>query len=91
MIYYRDKKLKKTKVKKNKTKQPPQKKWLHVLEDDIITIKKNNIDLMSLAQRMYFFTGSVPNDRHCACFSTKSLSMGCIYFETSSIGIIHNI
>ena len=30
------------------------KKRLHVLEADIITIKKNNIDLMSLAQRMHF-------------------------------------
>ena len=39
MIYYWDKKLKKR---------------LHVLEADIITIKKNNFDLMSLAQRMYF-------------------------------------
>ena len=35
MIYYRDKKLK---------------KWLNVLEADIITIK--NIDFMSLAQRL---------------------------------------
>ena len=38
MIYYRVKKLKKR---------------LHVLEVDIISIKKN-IDLMSLAQRRYF-------------------------------------
>ena len=39
MIYYSDKKLK---------------KWLHVLEADIISIK-NNIDLMSLAQKMIFY------------------------------------
>ena len=39
MIYYWDKKLKKR---------------LHILEVDIIIIKKNNIDLMSLAQRMHF-------------------------------------
>ena len=39
MMYYWDKK---------------NKKWLHVLEVDIITIKKN-IDLMSLAQRIHFF------------------------------------
>ena len=39
MIYYWDKKLKKR---------------LHVLEADIIIIKKNNIDLMSLAWRMHF-------------------------------------
>ena len=38
MIYYQDKK-------------PP--KRLHVLEADIITIKEN-IDLLSLAQRMHF-------------------------------------
>ena len=38
MIYYCDKKLKKR---------------LHVLETDIITVKKN-IDLLSLAQRMHF-------------------------------------
>ena len=49
------------------------KKRLHVLEADIRTIKKP-IDLMSLAQRMHFFTGRVPNDRHCACLSNKSLS-----------------
>ena len=42
MIYYWDKKLKK--------------KRFHVLEADIITIKKTtkNIDLMSPAQRMHF-------------------------------------
>ena len=34
------------------------KKRLHVLEADIITIK--NIDLMSLAQRMYFLQNVFP-------------------------------
>ena len=39
MIYYYNKKLKKR---------------LHVLKADIVTIKKNNINLMSLAQRIHF-------------------------------------
>ena len=46
------------------------KKW-HVLEADVKTIKKN-IDLMYLAERMHF-TGRLPNDHHCACFSNLSL------------------
>ena len=59
MIYYRDKKDKK--------------KRLHVLEVDIIKIEKN-IDLMSPAQKMHFFTGCVTNEHHCTCLSNKSLS-----------------
>ena len=48
------------------------KKILQVLEADIITIKKT-IDLMSQDQRM-LFTGHIPNDRHRAYLSNKSLS-----------------
>ena len=63
MIYYWDKKLKKR---------------LHVLEADIITIKKKkqrkNIDLMSLGQKDVFFMGCVPNDCHGTYLSNKSLS-----------------
>ena len=60
MIYYWDKKFKKR---------------LHVLEDEVTIIEKNNnIDLLSLAERMHFFIGRVPNDRHCAFLSNKSLS-----------------
>ena len=58
MIYYWDKKLKKR---------------LHILDADIIKFFKN-IDLMSLAQSMDFFTECVPNDCHCACLNDKSLS-----------------
>ena len=35
---------------------------------------KENINLMNLAQRMFFFSGRVPNDRHCTCLSNKPLS-----------------
>ena len=43
---------------------------LDVLEANIITIKKN----MSLAQRIHFFTGRVPNDRHCVVTVINHLS-----------------
>ena len=56
MIHYWDKKLKK--------------KGLHVLEADIITIKKK-IDLMSLAQRMHFLQDVF---QMTACLYNKSLS-----------------
>ena len=46
MIYYWGKKLKKKKKKKKK-------KRFHVLEADVITIKKT-LDFMSVAQRMHF-------------------------------------
>ena len=52
IIYFKDKKLKKR---------------LHVLEADMITINKKNIDLMSLALQM-----RVQHERHCACLSYKS-------------------
>ena len=55
IIFYWNKKLKK--------------KWLHVLEADIITIKKN-IDLMSRAKKMHFLR----DDRHCAFLSNNALS-----------------
>ena len=48
------------------------KKRFNELKDYIITNK--NIDLISLAQRIYFFTGLVQNDRYCTCFGNKSLS-----------------
>ena len=55
MIYYWDKKL---------TKR------LHVLEADIIKIKKNP-SIWYLLLQDAFFTGRVPNDRHCAGLSIK--------------------
>ena len=58
MIYYWDKKLKKR---------------LHVLEADIIAIKKHWFDV-SGSKDAFFFTGRVPNNRHCTCHSNKSLS-----------------
>ena len=42
---------------------------LHVLEVDMINLKKQqkkNIDSKNAS-----FTGHVPNDRHCTCFSNK--------------------
>ena len=64
IIYYRDKKLKK--------------KRLHVLEADIITIKEN-IDLMSLAQKMHFLL-DVFQMCPIALVSVIIVSMGCIFF-----------
>ena len=56
MIYYWDKKFKKR---------------LHALEADIITIRKKHwFDVSS--SKDVFFTGCVPNDRCCACYSNKS-------------------
>ena len=57
MIYYWDKKLK---------------KWLHVLEADITTIKRHWFDVSS--SKDAFFTEYDPNDHHCVCLSYKSLS-----------------
>ena len=60
---------------------------LHVLEAEIIIIKKkSNIGLMSLAQRMYFY-------RMCSKWLSLCLSqwkiiiivMGCIYFESPCV------
>ena len=55
MIYYLDKKFK---------------KWLQVLEVDII-IFKNWFAVSSSNDA--FFTGRVPNDRYCSDLSNKSL------------------
>ena len=46
---------------------------MHVLEDNIITIKKSLIWCLFL-EGCIFFTESVPNDHHGACLSNKSLS-----------------
>ena len=71
MIYYWNMKLNKKKKKKR----------LHVLEADIITIKKQSFDVSSSKN-----TWRIPNDRHCACLIVIIL-MGCIYFETPCITI----
>ena len=49
------------------------KKRLHVLEADIITIFKKYWFGVSSSKNV-FFTSRIPNDRHCACLSIKSLS-----------------
>ena len=64
MIYYWDKKLKKR---------------LHVLEADIITIKKHWFDVSS--SKDAFFNGHVPNDRHCACLSNKWVASIHLYMN----------
>ena len=55
MIYYRDKKLKKR---------------LHILEADIITIKKKHWFDVSTSKDA-FFTGHILKDRHFACLRNK--------------------
>ena len=45
-------------------------KMLHLLEADIITMKKKSFDI----SKDIFFTGRVLYDRHCACLSNRSLS-----------------
>ena len=62
MIYNWDKKLKKR---------------LHVLEADITKIEKKTKKTLIwclILKGCIFFTGCVPNDRHCICLSNKSLS-----------------
>ena len=51
--------------------RPETKKWLYVLEADIITIEKHwfNVSISKDA----FFNGCIPSDCHCACLSNKSL------------------
>ena len=59
-FFYRDKKL------KNR---------LHILEADIIIIKKKQLYWFDISNsKDAVFTGRVPNDRHCDCLSNKSLS-----------------
>ena len=46
------------------------KKWLHVLETDIIPIKKRHWFNVS-SSKDTFFTGCAPNDCYYACLSNK--------------------